>query len=185
VVLVAAVLVMMAGASSCRDPAATPRRSRIERVDIAATVGVDGTIRVEQRVTFVDGAGGLVAVPVGAGVAELVDITLDGQPVAPVSGGTEVSVAARSATVAFTLRRSVETWSDLTVAQFALHQNASDASRQDPLVRFHAAITLPEAAAAGDVLAHWQTSLDRQVISRRGGGGRLSTRLGRDRPLAD
>lgn len=158
-----AVVVIASVASSCRDPAAVPRQSRIERVDLDASVAADGSVRIEQRVTFVDDGGGLVAVPVSAGLTQLADVTLDGQPVAPASGSTEVRVAARTATVAFTLRRAVELWSDITVAGFAVHADASDASRQDPLVAFHATITLPEAAAAGDVLAYWHTSLDQKV----------------------
>lgn len=157
------VVILAVGVAGCRDPAASPRQSRLERIDLAATVQPDGTVTVEQRATFVDAAGGIVAVPVVAGLAEIVALTVDGRETTVVPGGTEIRVAAPTATLAYTVRRAVESWTDLTVLRLAVHEDASDASRQDPEVAFHGRITLPEPAAAGEVLAHWHTALDRQV----------------------
>ena len=162
-VLIGVILLVVLGASGCRDITATPRQSRISAVDVAAAVGADGAVQVEQRVTFVDDDGGLLDVPVGAGLAELSEITVQGQPVTMAPGAMEVRVFGRVATIGFTVRRAVETWPDLTVLQLAVHSDASDASRQDPVVAFHGTITLPEAAAGGEVLPHWQSAVDRQV----------------------
>lgn len=156
VVVRAMAVVVVLAATGCQDPAAVPRQSRLQRIDLSAVVHLDATVTVEQRVSFVDEAGGLVEVPVVAGLAQVTGLTVDGQAI----GGTEVRVAAASATLRYTVRRAVESWTDITVLRLAVHADASDASRQDPLVAFHGTITLP---AGGEVLAHWHTALDRQV----------------------
>lgn len=159
-----ALLLVVVGLAGCNDPMAVPRRSRLDGIDLTAVVAPDGSVRVEQRVRFLDGTGGLVQVPVRAGSSQLTDVTLDGQPVAPGPGDTEVRVDGAAATLGFTVRRAVSAWSDLAVLDLAVHADASDASRQDPPVPFRGTITLPEGAEGGDVVAHWQTALDREVV---------------------
>lgn len=161
VLLLGLALVVAAG---CRDPAAVPRQSRLEQIDLSATVQPDGTVAVQAQVTFVDAAGGLVEVPVVPGLAEVTDLAVDGQPIAVTPGGTEIPVTAATATLGYTVHRAVETWPDIAVLRLAVHADASDASRQDPEVAFHGTITLPEAATVGEVLSHWHTALDRQVV---------------------
>ncbi len=148
----------------CRDPMAVPRQSRLEGIELRALVAPDGSVRVEQQVRFVDASGGLVRVPLRSGVSQLSDLTMDGLPLPPGPYDTEVRVGARTATLAYTVRRAVSAWSDVAVLELAVHADASDSSRQDPPVSFRGTITFPEGTEAGDLFAHWQTALDREVL---------------------
>lgn len=161
-------LAVVLGAAGCKDPTAVPRQSQLEGRDLTVVVGPDGSVQVEEVVTFASDAGGLVGVASTRPFATLGGITVDGQPPAEgqaarmTFGGTELRIAARSATLAYAVTGAVETWADLTVLQLDLHGPASDASRQDPEVDLRATITLPEGAAAGEVLPHWANGLHRE-----------------------
>lgn len=162
--LAAVVVVVVAGAG-CKDPAAVPRQSTLDRRDLDITVNADGSMVVTEQVHFVGDAGGLVGIPQRHPLEPVRDITVDGQPLAPgqgaplTFGGTELRIPGSAATITYAVGGGVQAYPDLTVAQLALHGSASDASRQDPLVELHATIHLPPGASgpAGDaVLPHWQ-----------------------------
>lgn len=164
-----ATLLLVVGAG-CKDPSAVPRQSALERRDVAVTVGADGVIQVQDRVTFVDDAGGLVGVATRHPLEPVRDLTVDGRPVAAgqgaslAFGGTELRIDARTATIGYAVDGAVQAYADLTVAAVALHASASDASRQDPEVEVRVTVTLPPGAAGGEVLPHWQNGLHQEVV---------------------
>ena len=167
--LVAAVAFGALTLSACRPEVSfdtNGRQSKIDAVDVAATLGADGAVHVEQHYTFESGDGGTVGIPDLAGgiIGGAANVTVDGAPATP-TGGTfnaELEVKGKHPTVAYDLVGQVQRYTDVGIVDLDLLPAPSDASRQDPDVELHGTFTIPE-SPPGPLEAHLHGGRDRVV----------------------